>query len=164
MPRDRIFHTIEELQAELAKMRPVSRAEQITERLSFPNLSASEVAIWQKFIAANPAFAITTLYDILIGVGADLGPDADPATRHLAKLLSMKRIDAVQILPDCIRIFEIKPNAGLAGFGQLLSYRALWIIRYGPEPPIDLWLITDVERADMRTTATALGVHYVVTG
>mgnify|MGYP001578618229 CR=1 FL=1 len=92
----------------------------------YPHLKPEDVAVWERFLSANPDFFDSVDYDFRVGEGA-------PAPENLAenmaadlKVLTQKQIDVVGYKNDVVWIVELKPKADMRALGQVISYEILY--------------------------------------
>lgn len=126
-------------------------------------MSEQEEAIWKRFLQNNFPTTAEFFYDVGIGAGPELPPDAPKETRELAQSLGRLRIDAVSKGKEQWRIYEVKHDAGPSAIGQIHSYVFLWQKDPPDTLPVTGIIVTDNTSRDTLNAATAIGVQiYVV--
>jgi hypothetical protein len=103
----------------------------------------AEKALWQKWLSQNYEAWENYEYDVRVGDGVTYegpGPDWMP---EMVKKLTQKRIDVMAWRQGIPWIFEIKPQAGLSAYGQLLAYHELWTKDNPDKPTPRLAVVTD---------------------
>lgn len=158
----RKFLSSAEIDEEISLLRPVSTPADLGKRFYFPHLSRIESALWRALWRLKPEHAAPTIYDLMLGSGGDVPAGASQALAEYIALLCYKRADAYQKLRNKIRIYELKREAGVGAIGQLLCYDRLYRWDYGDELPVELWLVTNLEFADMRDLCRHFGINFVV--
>lgn len=89
----------------------------------FPHMFPNDVPLFAAFVLSPEGEGFTRWeFDVRVGVGIDPGPAFDPNLRAGALALTMLRIDAVGWIGATPTIFEVKPDARLSAFGQVLAY------------------------------------------
>ena len=101
-------------------------------------------------------------FDVHVGeVRKYPGQPEDNITKGMEEL-SRKRIDFVGYKGNVIWIGEIKRNAQLGAFGQLLGERDLYIEEFKPKTEPRMILLTDKENPDIRKIAGKYGIAFFV--
>lgn len=92
----------------------------------YPRMSSEDIKIWQPFLSQEGSKYDRFDYDLKVGSG--VLPDLPVPEIFKADFqdLTRKRIDAVGYNKDGATIFEVKPRAGTAALGQLLTYKNLF--------------------------------------
>lgn len=114
----------------------------------FPHLMPAEVPLWEGFLRRWGDGWDRYQYDIHVGEGITVGPEYNIMTQGLAKALTQKRIDVVGWRQGVVWIFEVKPNAAISAFGQVMAYRWLYEKTYDWTAPIRLAIVTDAVMPD----------------
>lgn len=125
----------------------------------FLHLLSTERSLWTRWLKQNGQGWTDYEYDVHIGQGITVVGEYPEWGKSLAKLLTQKRIDVVAWRQGIPWIFEVKPQAGLAAYGQLLAYRELWV-RENPEKPIpQLAVVTDLLNPDEEYIYRKAGIY-----
>lgn len=124
----------------------------------FRHMMPAEVPIWVKWLSGEGQRYEPYEYDVKVGDGIQLPEEASELERRIATELTRKRIDAVSRRIGVVRIFEVKPRAGLTAIGQLLGYRELYRKTFRWSGKIELWLITDRLQPDMEPILRRHGI------
>lgn len=124
----------------------------------FPHMMPRDVPLFAAF-ALTPAGKRYRrfVFDLHVGDGCPPPLGYDPRLVGMAKAITQLRIDAVGWDDWGPTIFEVKPDARLSAFGQLLAYR--WFFRkdYGSEAK--LAVITDSDTCDVRALYQAYDIE-----
>lgn len=121
-------------------------------------MKPGDIAIWERFIRKNPNVFDYVEYDVNVGAGPTFDTIVNAETGGDDIALYKKKIDVVGHKDGKTTIIEIKPNAGLGAFGQVLSYEILYLEHVDPEADTETWIITDRTMADMLHLANEHGV------
>src|SRR5262245_7834065 len=92
-------------------------------RPPWPHMMPRDLPLWAGFLLSplSKPFAKYE-YDVHVGVGCDPGPAYEPSLRKMAITLTQLRMDAIGWDQQTPTIFEVKPDARLSAFGQVLAY------------------------------------------
>lgn len=121
-----------------------------------------DVRIWEHFIFNSPGYFDAVDYDVKVGKGMELPPDAEEPYKSDMKYLSKKRIDVVGYRNSDIYIIEIKPRAGLQALGQAKGSAELYRIEGPSDRAIYPCIITDEEMPDIRELSMKMGIKYLI--
>lgn len=124
----------------------------------YRHMMPNEVPIWERWLAGEGARFAPYEYDVAVGEGLVIEGEADELVKRIAQALTKKRIDAVSKRLGVVRIFEVKPRAGLSAVGQLIGYRELYRQTFNYRGAIELWLITDRLQPDMEPILKRHGI------
>lgn len=127
-------------------------------RVAYPHMRLQDKTIWDRFIAAFPDAYDYCEYDVDVGAGPDFPTIVNPETGGDDAKLYKKKIDVIGHKGSRCDIIEIKPNAGLGAFGQVLSYEILYLTHIDPTADTHCIIITDRLAPDMAHLA---GEHEV---
>ena len=87
-------------------------------------MSPHDVPLFAAFVLSEEGKKYHTWqFDVRVGPPTDPGPGYSPQARKDADLLSRVRIDAVGYDGLGPTLFEVKPDARLSAFGQILAYK-----------------------------------------
>lgn len=93
-------------------------------RPPFPHMMPNDVPLFASFILSGDADLYDQwIFDYHVGFGQMPQPWHTPAQVQQLLELTRLRIDAVGIDHGYPTVFEVKPVAGLAAFGQVTGYR-----------------------------------------
>lgn len=92
----------------------------------YPHMKPEDVAVWERFIATNPAFFDTCDYDVPCGKGADTNPEHPENMQRDHTILTQKKIDVVGYADDRTYVCEVGPVADMRKLGQILTYLQLY--------------------------------------
>lgn len=122
-----------------------------------------EARLWSKFLDRHMPYFDKFTYDVHVGEGIPVNPAWPENIKVAAKALTTKRIDAVGYRGGEVWIFEIKPDAGLSAYGQLLAYKFFYLAQFGTPERLYLALVTENILPDERKLYEAAGIRvYVV--
>lgn len=125
----------------------------------YPHLLPADVVLWERFMAEHPDFFESVEYDVHVGGAIDRSPWWSHEDVRTFSHLACKRIDVVGHTAGEIYIVEVKPEAGVAAIGQLISYELLYRKRFGATAPLVLCLITDFLTPDERWLTSELEIR-----
>lgn len=128
------------------------------QRYYYPHMKPNDVAIWERFIAANPAAFDECEYDVQVGYAPPFDPTVNDATGGDASALYKKKIDVVAFKAGQPFIIEVKPNAGHSAVGQLLGYVELYKQDYLPAAEPKAIILTDSPAPDTKLLADKYGI------
>lgn len=129
---------------------------------AYPHMRPQDVAIWERFIEKYPDAYDTCEYDVAVGEGPDFSPIVNHATGGSDHKLYQKKIDVIGHKGTHLDIIEVKPNAGLGAFGQVLSYEILYLEHIDANAATDCVILTDRLAPDMAHLADQHQVRIVV--
>lgn len=123
--------------------------------VSYPHMKPEDVALWERFIAAQPDAFDTVDYDVKVGVGRmPMFRQADNIEKGW-KDLTQKKIDVVAYKGNDVTIIEVKPNARANALGQIWMYDELYKADFKPEGKVLNMIITnDLDPDTLRVAAT----------
>ena len=122
-------------------------------RYKYPHMGPEDVAIWERFMLANPVAFEQCAYDVPVGSVPEFDTVVSPETGGNAERLYKKKIDVLALIKDVLFIIEIKPNAGASAVGQVKNYRMLFRRDYAPKQALTTAIITDRIRPDLELFA-----------
>jgi hypothetical protein len=125
----------------------------------FIHLLPVEKALWQKWLSVNSQGWERYEYDVHIGEGITVTGEYPDWGKYLAKLLTQKRIDVLAYRQGIPWIFEVKPQAGLSAYGQLLAYRELFLRQFPTSTRPELAVVTDLLNPDEEYIYVKAGIH-----
>lgn len=130
----------------------------------FTHMGPEDAAIWVRFLVRGGNIHAPFYYDLRVGDGVQMPPDASDRSLRIAAALTTKRIDVLwyeQLTPV---ICELKKYAGATAIGQLILYRQLFAYSFPNQPPARTVLITDRLQPDMITSLTENDIQYIEVG
>jgi len=128
----------------------------------FPHMFPKDIAIWKRYYEKNKDSYINFEYDVKVGSIPQFPENLPPEIYKMGEILWKKRIDVVGYKPDRIEIIEVKPNAGLSAFGQVLGYKLIFEKEKKPALPVVAVLITDYPKQDIASLSPSFGVELVI--
>lgn len=93
----------------------------------YPGMKPEDVAVWDRFIIANPKYFDTCDYNVHVGEGAETDPEHSEAMQRDHTMLTQKKIDVVGYRGEAPSIVEVKPIANMRALGQILVYERLFL-------------------------------------
>ena len=126
----------------------------------FPN----DKAIWMRYLMQGGSVFAPFTYDARVGQGVTMPVGSTSQALTIAFALTTKRIDALSFGSNQVRVFEVKPRAGLGAIGQLIGYRDLYLKTFGSDKNVEMHLITDKLQPDMVTVLTINNIQYTEVG
>lgn len=104
------------------------------DRQIYEGMSAREILVWKQWLAQYGSKWDRFDYNVRVGKGAPVPPDATDSVRRMIELSSKQRIDVVGFQSFQPWIFEVKERALPAAMGQLLSYIPLYRAQFPTQP------------------------------
>ena len=130
-------------------------------RGNYPHMFPGDVAVWERFLDSYGSIYTGFQYDIMCGVECEQFPRWEENYRRDAAVLSRLRIDAVGYRSDGIDIIEVKPRAGAAAIGQILTYRDLFIQDYKPSQSVRGVIVTGIVDENVKAIADKQGIAFI---
>lgn len=130
----------------------------------FSGMAPGDQAIWCRWLANGGGAWAPFEYNIRVGNGTIMPPDATEFERQQAYYLSTKRIDALGTINGVLTIIEVKTRAGLSAIGQMLGYRDLFLQQRPTVTRVNMLLVTDALQPDMLTLLTSNGIFVDIVG
>jgi hypothetical protein len=88
----------------------------------YPHFGAEDKLVWDRWLKSLDPCAIGVDYDLRVGPGLPIDPNATAQMQRDWLLITQLRMDAVVYWPTETWIVEIKPRLLPSALGQLLSY------------------------------------------
>ncbi len=131
-------------------------------RYKYPHMAPLDVAIWERFIEANPDIFQVVSYDVPVGEGAAFDTIIDADKNSDANRLYQRKIDVVGRKDGKFFVVEVKPRASTSAIGQVKGYVTLFKRDYTINEPVFPMIVTDQLMPDMEFLAKDSGVNLVV--
>lgn len=96
----------------------------------YPHMLRADRVVWTAFLEAKVVSIDEVWYDVHVGSGVPLGPDASPMERKIRDGLTRKRIDVICRLGETFWVVEVKPRANMLAVGQILTYVRLFSVGF----------------------------------
>src|SRR5215204_3411577 len=126
-------------------------------RPPFPHMMPNDIPLFAAFILSGEADLYGDWrFDLHVGFGNMPEPWHTPAQVAQLAELTRLRIDAVGFDHGYPTVFEVKPVAGLAAFGQIVGYRWWYHELHGIEPRAAL--ICEEVHPDVQTLCQAFNI------
>ena len=127
----------------------------------YPHLSAQEITIWEKFLSGPENKFEHYDYDVRVGTPVVVPEEIPDNIAEDARILSLKRIDAIgwkMGKPTCI---EIKTYAGFKALGQAIGYPILFAQQRQLAEIPDSLIVTNQLLPDMAGIYNLAGINYL---
>lgn len=131
-------------------------------RYHYPGMAPRDKAIWERFIAANPAAFSECAYNVAVGSGASFDTTVNPETGGSIDRLYQRKIDVIAKAKDGLVIIELKPRATTSAFGQVEGYAALFVRDFKPGVPVATLIITDELMPEMEFLSKERGIKVLL--
>ena len=128
----------------------------------YPHFLSADTGVWTRYLA-NPVAPLKEVwYDVHVGAGMSLAPDASEMDRRIAWGVARKRIDVVAKVGQGYWVIEVKPFASMVALGQIIAYTRLFALEY--DVPGEIWpvIVADDVDNDLAGGFDALGVVVIV--
>lgn len=124
----------------------------------FPHMFPRDVPLFAAYVLSDQSKHIDSWsFDDRVGIPRDPGPTFDPALRQAGIWLSYLRIDATGYAKGIPWLFEVKPEARLSAFGQILAYKHYWLQQREGVP--EMAIITDSTNPTMNALYRDHNIH-----
>lgn len=127
-------------------------------RYKYPGMAPKDVAIWERFITANPAAFFECAYNVAVGNGTPHDTVVNADTGGDINRLYQRKIDVIARAKDALWIIELKPRATTSAIGQVNGYATLFVRDFNPTEPVRTMVITDELMPDMEYLSKETGV------
>ena len=128
----------------------------------YPHMMPEDVAVWERFIAANPTAYETCQYDFPVGKVPDFVSEGTPEDHASMERLYKRKIDVVAKTADTIAIIELKPQCTMSTIGQVLGYQHLYVRDVKDAGRPRTIVICGGAADDVKEFADAQGVEVIV--
>ena len=130
--------------------------------LEYVHLMPLERPIWARYLERSEEVFLRLTYDLHLGQGAPIDPTWPEWLVRQVRAVSRKRCDVVGETSSQVIIFEVKPRAGMGALGQLLCYRELYQLEYGPVKPVRMVVVCERVEPDVYAVYGQFGVEIAV--
>jgi len=131
-------------------------------RGKYPHMFPGDVEVWERFLDKYGNLYTDFQYDIMCGKEYEQFPRWEEVYNRDAAILSKLRIDALGYRPDGIDIIEVKPRAGSAAIGQILTYKEHYDNEKTNEISTRAVIVTGQADPNLIAIAEKLKVLYIV--
>lgn len=131
-------------------------------RYYYPHMKPNDIAIWERFMAAEPEYFEEVQYDVTVGSPPPFDPTVNDSTGGEVSDLYKKKIDVIGWRDDFPFIVEVKPRAGSAAIGQVLGYIEMYKRDHRPINPPKPMILTDTTSPDLEIMAKRYGVEILI--
>jgi hypothetical protein len=128
----------------------------------YPHMMPEDVAVWERYIAANPDAFDTCEYDFPVGKIPEFVANGTPEDHASMERLYKKKIDVVARKTNDIYIIELKPQCSSSTIGQVKGYAFLYGRDVKPETTPRVIVICGGASDDVLEHAAAEGVKVIV--
>jgi hypothetical protein len=125
-------------------------------------MNKHEVLIWKYFLERNEDKYYNYKYDVLLPVVNRLPENFPEKWKIVTQQLTGKRIDVVMEDQKLLYIVEVRPDAKQGAIGNLILYKHLYSLRYNPEKPVILMLVTNTYNSEIHLALREINAHYIV--
>ena len=126
---------------------------------SYPHMRPQDVAIWNRYILANPDRFKQVFYDYHLGENCDHGENETECVGCGFHDVCRWKCDVIAYGDGIIYTIEIKPDAGAKAIGQAIVYKTLFELQEKPNVPIVAVILTDTIAPLTKLIAHAHGVE-----
>ena len=91
----------------------------------YPGMRPKDVAVWERFMTANPDAFVEVYYDAHVGDPVSAPELHDEMRASGAFDVCQWCVDVIARAPNITYVIEVKPNAGAGALGQALAYTKL---------------------------------------
>jgi len=127
-----------------------------------PHISPEDLEIWKRYHTFVLGEAINLYFDVGLGGPENIPPDTTEEMKRMWIRTNQKRADVVVEAQNHWTIIELRHYASAAALGRLLMYRDLWRKEPPDDKPVMLRLVSDGYDKDVKATAEALGIEYII--
>jgi hypothetical protein len=121
-----------------------------------------DVAVWERFIEANPEYYDTVEYDYPVGTTPDFVAQGTPEDHATMERLYKKKIDVVAKKDGKVCLIELKPTCTGSTIGQILQYKHLYMRDVSATPVPDAIVICGSTTDDVKEFAATQSVEIIV--
>ncbi len=126
---------------------------------NYPGIQVVETQIWTRFLSRAAERYQGFLYNVRVGEGFPVPPNAREQEAKFWLDVTMTRIDAIGVRDDTLEIIEIKHNAGHSAIGQVIAGRVLAEFEIEDPRPLLQKIVTNQARPDTITVASVLEIE-----
>lgn len=105
---------------------PIPNLDQLLQKTAFPGMLTSETEITKKFLQRHALEFDRVDFDVPVGQGGEVLPNATDAQKADHKLRTQKKIDCMVWTNGNPIIVEAKQRLDVKTLGQCLGYALLW--------------------------------------
>lgn len=127
-----------------------------------PAMAPQDFRIWRAWYPKFQPHPEAIYFDVGVGAGRPAPETATPDQRKYWLRVTQKRIDALLIYPDHLRLIEMRHDASINALGRLLTYKALLESDNPFGLPIKVYLVTDNHDRDLAALCARHRIHYTV--
>lgn len=131
-------------------------------RYKYPHMMPRDIAIWERFLEANPSTFDRVAYDVKVGEGTPMRTVMDGAYGGDVNPLYQRKIDVLAEKDGELFIIEVKPNASSSAIGQVQGYVALFERDFKPAKRVHPIVLTDNLLNEMPFLAKVAGVQVLI--
>lgn len=113
----------------------------LADRERFPAMLPDEILVFKAWLRLHEKEYDSFDFNVRIGKGEDAGPTFSDTVREAWRKNTQLRVDAVAFAGGVPTLIEVKREAGPASVGQLLTYRAVWMLEQRSAVPPILLLV-----------------------
>lgn len=128
----------------------------------YPGLLAKDSRLWDQFLELWGREYDSFDYNVRVGEGIRVDDALPDNIRHMARLLSQKRIDAVGYSRGEIWLIEVTSYARVGTLGQIDAYEVLYTETYAPSSPIQTAIVCHTADRDLSRIYVQRGISLFV--
>lgn len=128
----------------------------------YPHMMPEDVAVWERFIAANPGYYDTVEYDFPVGKVPEFVAEQTPQDHASMERLYKRKIDVVAKKGEGVWLIELKPTCTTSTIGQVLGYKHLYVRDVSATPDPQAVVICGSVDNDAKEFGEAQGVEVIV--
>lgn len=128
----------------------------------FPHMMPEEIPIWERYLADHESEYDTITYDVKVGTPVTVPDEIDAKVADGARLLSMKRIDAIGWKMGVPTIIEVKLIIGMKAIGQIITYPILYAKQAARREIPDVLIVGEQLGTDMKLVLDLMEIPFIL--
>lgn len=128
----------------------------------YPHMMPEDVAVWERYISANPDMYETCEYDFPVGTVPEFVGEQTPEDHASMERLYKRKIDVIARKLNNIDIIELKPQCSMSTIGQVLGYQHLYVRDVKPSETVRAVVICGGAPEDVREFGRKYDVDVIV--
>jgi len=127
-----------------------------------PHMSPNDAVLWTVWYPQHTQPTDAIYFDVAVSrTPWTPDPNVPEEMLRMWHRVNARRIDALIVQPDRIRLCELRWNASESAIGRLLVYLDLWTLDPPFPQPVELVLISNKVHDDWRPTAERLRITVI---
>ena len=127
-----------------------------------PGMPAGDLIIWSRYQSALAGLYDKLYFNVRVGEPVLFDPDIPPEFAKMATDLSRRRIDVVAENSQCWFLMELKWDAGIESFGQILAYKTLWSSDPPDSRPVKIAIVTNRADRNLIFICKVYGIELII--